>query len=168
MTSVNEDTDGKIYTYTFLNIDPQLCDFKFGLSTSWAYEQTQTENSFHTMETGANNEVSVVCSGFKAIYAPIHVGDITVNIISVPAGTDSVYLVGSWNDEWQLSQAIATIKNTDRTFSAVIPQVANVEYKYWNRKDRAYEECQANGSSLASNRQFVFKDTPFVNIVIAG
>ncbi|MHB9056167.1 MAG: hypothetical protein ACYC2P_08465 [Paludibacteraceae bacterium] len=79
-----------------------------------------------------------------------------------------MYLVGSWKDGWQLSQAIATTKNTDGTFSAVIHQVTNVEYKCWNRKDGTYEEFQADGSNLASTRQAVFKDTPVVNITIAG
>ncbi len=167
MTFVSEDNDGKVYTYTVPNIDPQLLEFKFASGPSWSYEQTQSANFSYLGNGGANNEVSVVCSGFKAIYDPVNVGDITVNITSVPAGTDSVYLVGSFGSGWSLAEAIAATKNNDGTFTAVIPQQATVEFKCWNRKDWAYEECQADGSNLAANRQVTFKDTPVVNISVA-
>lgn len=168
MTFVGEDADGKYYTYTVPNIDPQLLEFKFAAGPSWAYEQTQTENFTYYGSGGADNEVSVVCSGFKAIYDPENVGDITINITSVPAGTDSVYLVGSFGSGWKLDEAIAATKNADGTFTAVIKNIADVEYKCWNRKDWAYEECLADGSNLPSNRSAKFRDTPVVNIVIEG
>lgn len=166
MTFVSEDTDGKIYTYTVPNVDPQLLEFKFASGPSWAYEQTQTANFSYSGNGGENNEVSVVCSGFKAIYDPVNVGDITVNITSVPAGTDSVYLVGSFGEGWKLHEAIPATKNTDGTFTAVIKNIADVEFKCWNRKDWAYEECQADGSNLPSNRAVKFKDTPVYTMTI--
>ena len=166
MTFVSEDNDGKVYTYTVPNIDPQLLEFKFASGPSWSYEQTQSSNFSYFGNGGANDEVSVVCSGFKAIYDPVNVGDITVNITSTPAGTDSVYLVGSFGSGWSLAEAIAATKNNDGTFTAVIPQVAIVEFKCWNRKDWAYEECQPDGSNLAANRQVTFKTTPVLNITV--
>ena len=166
MTFVSEDTEGKYYTYTVKNIDPQLLDFKFASGPSWAYEQTQSANFSYYGNGGANNEVSVICSGFKSIFDPVNVGDITVNITSVPAGTDSVYLVGSFGGGWKMNEAIPAVKNANGTFTAVIKNIADVEYKCWNRKDWAYEECQADGSNLPSNRSAKFKDTPVVNIVI--
>lgn len=166
MTFVSEDTEGKYYTYTVKNIDPQLLDFKFASGPSWAYEQTQSGNFSYYGNGGANNEVSVICSGFKSIFDPVNVGDITVNITSVPAGTDSVYLVGSFGGGWKMNEAIPAVKNANGTFTAVIKNIADVEYKCWNRKDWAYEECQADGSNLPSNRSAKFKDTPVVNIVI--
>lgn len=166
MTFVSEDTEGKYYTYTVKNIDPQLLDFKFASGPSWAYEQTQSANFSYYGNGGANNEVSVICSGFKSIFDPVNVGDITVNITSVPAGTDSVYLVGSFGGGWNMNEAIPAVKNANGTFTAVIKNIADVEYKCWNRKDWAYEECQADGSNLPSNRSAKFKDTPVVNIVI--
>ena len=166
MTFVCEDTEGKYYTYTVKNIDPQLLDFKFASGPSWAYEQTQSANFSYYGNGGANNEVSVICSGFKSIFDPVNVGDITVNITSVPAGTDSVYLVGSFGGGWKMNEAIPAVKNANGTFTAVIKNIADVEYKCWNRKDWAYEECQADGSNLPSNRSAKFKDTPVVNIVI--
>ena len=165
MTFVSEDTEGKIYTYTVPAIDPQLLEFKFASGPSWAYEQT-AGNFTYFGNGGAGGEVSVVCSGFKAIYDPINVGDITVNITSVPAGTDSIYLVGSFGGGWKMEEAIPATKNNDGTFTAVIAQQAIVEYKCWNRKDWAYEECQADGTNLSANRRVVFKDTPTVNIVV--
>jgi hypothetical protein len=108
----------------------------------------------------------VICSGFKSIFDPVNVGDITVNITSVPAGTDSVYLVGSFGGGWNMNEAIPAVKNANGTYTAVIKNIADVEYKCWNRKDWAYEECQADGSNLPSNRSAKFKDTPVVNIVI--
>lgn len=166
MTFVSQDTDGKVYTYTIPNIDPQLLEFKFASGPSWAYEQTQTANFTYYGNGGANNEVSVVCSGFKSIYDPVNVGDIKINITSVPAGTDSVYLIGSFRSGWKLEEGIAATKNGDGTFSAIIPNVANVEFKCWNRKDWAYEECQADGSNLPSNRQASFKETPTMSFAI--
>lgn len=166
MTFVSEDTEGKYYTYTVKNIDPQLLDFKFASGPSWAYEQTQSANFSYYGNGGANNEVSVICSGFKSIFDPVNVGDITVNITSVPAGTDSVYLVGSFGGGWKMNEAIPAVKNANGTYTAVIKNIADVEYKCWNRKDWAYEECQADGSNLPSNRSAKFKDTPVVNIVI--
>jgi len=166
MTFVSEDTEGKYYTYTVKNIDPQLLDFKFASGPSWAYEQTQSANFSYYGNGGANNEVSVICSGFKSIFDPVNVGDITVNITSVPAGTDSVYLVGSFGGGWNMNEAIPAVKNANGTYTAVIKNIADVEYKCWNRKDWAYEECQADGSNLPSNRSAKFKDTPVVNIVI--
>lgn len=166
MTFVSEDTEGKYYTYTVKNIDPQLLDFKFASGPSWAYEQTQSANFSYYGNGGANNEVSVICSGFKSIFDPVNVGDITVNITSVPAGTDSVYLVGSFGGGWSMNEAIPAVKNANGTYTAVIKNIADVEYKCWNRKDWAYEECQADGSNLPSNRSAKFKDTPVVNIVI--
>lgn len=166
MTFVSEDADGKYYTYTIPNIDPQLLQFKFASGPSWAYEQTQGDNFTYYGHGGANNEVNVICSGFKAIFDPVNVGDITVNITSVPAGTDSVYLIGSFMSGWKLEEGIAATKNSDGTFTAVIPNVANVEFKCWNRKDWAYEECQADGSNLPSNRKASFKETPTMSFAI--
>ncbi len=165
MTFVNEDEDGKYYTYTVPNIDPQLLEFKFASGPSWAYEQTQSANFSYYGNGGANNEVSVVCPEFKAIYDPVNVGDITVNITSVPAGTDSVYLVGSFGSGWKLEEAIPAVKNTDGTFTAVIKNIADVEYKCWNRKDWAFEECDTEGNTIP-NRKAKFKDTPVVNITV--
>ena len=168
MTFVEEDADGKYYTYTVPDIDPQLLEFKFASGPSWTYEQTQRENFSYYGNGGENDEVSVVCTGFKEIYDPINVGDITVNITSVPAGTDSVYLVGSFGNGWKLEEAIPAVKNSDGTFTAVIENVADVEFKCWNRKDWAYEECLADGSSLPENRKAKFKDNPTVNITVEG
>ncbi len=167
MNFVSQDNDGKIYTYTIPAIDPQILEFKFASGPSWAYEQTQSANFTYFGNGGENNEVSVVCTGFKAIYDPVNVGDITVNITSAPAGTDSVYLVGSFGSGWNMNEAIPATKNNDGTFTAKITQVATVEFKCWNRKDWAYEECQPDGSNI-SNRQYTFKDTPVANITIAN
>ena len=65
-----------------------------------------------------------------------------------------------------MNEAIPSVKNANGTFTAVSKNIADVEYKCWNRKDWAYEECQADGSNLPSNRSAKFKDTPVVNIVI--
>ena len=56
--------------------------------------------------------------------------------------------------------------HNDGSFTAVITQVADVEFKCWNRRDWAYEECQPDGSNIP-NRQYKFKDTPVANITIA-
>ena len=165
MTFVSEDTEGKVYTYNVPAIDPQLLEFKFASGPSWAYEQKDANFSY-VGNGGVDGVVNVVCTGFKAIYDPVNVGDITVNITSVPAGTDSIYLVGSFGGGWKMEEAIPCIKNNDGTFTGVIAQQAIVEYKCWNRKDWAYEECQADGSNLPANRRVVFKDTPTVNIVV--
>ena len=165
MNFVSQDNDGKIYTYTIPAIDPQILEFKFASGPSWAYEQTQSANFTYFGNGGENNEVSVVCTGFKSIFDPVNVGDITVNITSVPAGTDSVYLIGSFKSGWKPEEAIAAVKNNDGTFSAVISNVADVEYKCYNRKGWDYEECQEDGSNVA-NRKATFKTSPTENITV--
>jgi len=167
MTFVTEDEDGKYYTYTVPNVDAQLLQFKFASGPSWAYEQTQSTNFYYLDNGGANNEVNVVCTGFKAIYDPVNVGDITVNITSYPVGTDSIYLMGSFGSGWGLDNAIPAVKNEDGTFTAVIQNVAEVEFRCWHGKDWDYEECQADGSNLPENRKAKFKDTSVVNITVA-
>ena len=161
MTFVSEDADGKNYTYTVPNFDPPVLEFKFASGPKWKYEQTQSTNFSYSGNGGANNEVSVVCTGFKDIY---ELGDITVNI-TVPAGTDNVYLVGDFCG-WSMDEAITAVKNADGTFTAVINNVADVEYKCWNKKDWNYEECQADGSPLTGNREATYRVTPTVNITV--
>jgi len=164
MTFVDEVADGKNYTYTVLNFDPSVLEFKFASGPKWKYEQTQSANFSYSGNGGANNEVSVVCTGFKDIY---ELGNITVNIISYPSGTDSIYLVGNFfGPDWDINEAIPAVKNADGSFTAVIYNVADVEYKCWNRKDWAYEECQADGSNLP-NRKAKFRDASTVNITVA-
>lgn len=167
MTFVSSDSEGRYYTYVIPQVDPASLEFKFLAGPGWAYEQTSSTNYSYAGNGGSDNVVNIICGDFKAIYDPVNVGDVTVNILTYPAGTDSVYLVGSWGSSWKLEEAVACTHNADGTFTGIIEDVAAFEFKCWLRRDWAYEEAaDIEGNGLAANRSGSFKTTPVVNVDI--
>jgi hypothetical protein len=161
MAMVDSTVNGKEFTLTIHTIDTTTLEYKFLAGPGWPYEQTNSANYVYMTDGG-----TVVCDEFKAIYDPSKVGDITINI-TVPEGTAEVWVVGSYNS-WDIANAIQASKNPDGTFTAVIPMVADIEYKIWCHNEWAYEEAaDAQGTSLASNRTASFVDGPVYNITVA-
>ncbi len=160
MDLVDETTNGKEFMLTIHTLDTTTLEYKFLAGPGWPYEQTNSTN-YNYLADGA----VVVCDDFKAIFDPSKVGDVTINI-TVPPGTSEVWVVGSFNN-WDMASAIQATKNEDGTWTAVIPQVADIEYKVWCHNDWPYEEAADDqGTSLANNRTASFVDGPEYNITV--
>jgi len=161
MTYVDSTVNGKTFTYLIHAPDTSRLEFKFLSGPDWSYQQTDRTN-FLYMTAGGN----VVVDAFDAIFDPSKVGDVTINV-TVPVGTVEVWIVGGWNS-WDMGGAIQATKNLDGTFTAVIPQVGEFEYKVWCHNDWPYEEAKdAQGNSLDANRTASFESGPVFNITVA-
>jgi hypothetical protein len=159
MTKVDSTVNGKEFSLTIHSLDTTTLAFKFVAGPGWAYEQVAGD--FIYMTVGSD----VVCDAFKAIYDPTKVGDVTINI-TVPAGTVEVWVVGSYNN-WVMGTSIQATKNLDGTFTAVIQDVQNLEYKCCCHNNWAYEEATAEGGTIA-NRVASFESGPEFNITVAN
>jgi len=161
MEQTDSTTDNKVFELTIHTIDTAYLEFKFIAGPGWPYEQTDPAN--YKYMDGA----SVVCEDFKKIFDPTKVGDITINITSVPEGTPAVWLIGSWGTGWKLEEAIQATDNGDGTYTAIIPQVADIEYKCWNYPEWAYEEASDTLGTQVPNRIASFETGPEFEITVA-
>jgi hypothetical protein len=161
MAMVDSTVNGKEFSLAIHTIDSTTLEYKFLAGPGWPYEQSNSANYVYRTD-GA----TVVCDAFKGIYDPSKVGDITFNI-TVPEGTVEVWVVGSYNS-WDITNAVQATKNLDGTYTAVIPQVADIEYKIWCHNEWAYEEAiDDQGTGLASSRTASFDDGPVYDITVA-
>lgn len=161
MEFVDSTVNGKEFMLTIHTLDTTSLEYKFIAGPGWPYEQVA--GNYVYMTDGG----TVVCDAFKLIYNPSEVGDITINITSVPAGTPAVYIIGSFGGGWKLEDAILATDNGNGTYTAIVPNVADIEYKCWNHPEWAYEEASnAQGTSVA-NRKASFKTGPVFNITVA-
>lgn len=161
MELIDSSANGKEFVLTIFTLDTTTLKFKFIAGPGWPYEQVAGDYVYTETDNGV-----VVCDEFKAIFNPNEVGDITINI-KVPEGTSEVWLIGSFNN-WSTETAIQATKNTDTTFSVVIEDVADIEYKAYSHNDWAYEEAKdAAGNSLDANRTASFLTGPVFNITVA-
>ncbi len=160
MTFVDSTANGKEFMLTIHTLDTTTLEYKFLAGPGWPYEQTNSDNYNYLADGGV-----VVCDEFNAIYDPSKVGDITINV-TVPEGTNEVWVVGSFNN-WSMEEAIQATKNEDGTWTAVIPGVADIEYKIWCHDDWPYEEAvDAEGNSLPNNRTASFEEGPVFDITV--
>ncbi|MGB9747959.1 MAG: T9SS type A sorting domain-containing protein [Bacteroidales bacterium] len=160
MELVDSTANGKEFTLTIHTLDTTTLEYKFLAGPGWPYEQTNSSNYVYMTDGG-----TVVCDAFKKIYDPSKVGNITINI-TVPDGTYEVWVVGSYNS-WDIANAIKATKNPDGTYTAVIPDVADIEYKIWCHNDWPYEEAiDESGTSLPSNRTASYESGPVFNITV--
>ncbi len=159
MTKIDSTVNGKEFTLTIHVLDTNTLAFKFVAGPGWAYEQTAGDYIYK------NTGGIVTCETFKAIYDPTKVGDITINI-TVPEGTFEVFVVGSYNN-WDIDNAVQATKNLDGTYTAVITQVQNLEYKCVCHRNWSYEEANAEGGTIA-NRVASFETGPVFNITVAN
>ena len=90
---------------------------------------------------------------------PIVQQGVSIHVTSAPAGTDSIYLIGSWGHSWWLSENIPCERLNDGTWQALVPEFSAFEYKCWNRwrvngqETWEYEEAiDANGTLRPQNR----------------
>jgi hypothetical protein len=160
MEKVDSTVNGKEFQLTIHTLDTATLEFKFIAGPGWPYEQVAGNYNYF------NDGGTVVCEEFKKIFDPSKVGDITINITSVPEGTPAVWIIGSFSG-WSLEGAIEATDNGDGTYTAIIPQVADIEYKCWNYPEWAYEEAKdAEGTSLDANRTASFETGPEFEITV--
>jgi hypothetical protein len=160
MELVDSTVNGKEFMLTIHTMDTTTLEFKFIAGPGWPYEQ-EAGNYVYRDDGG-----TVVCEEFKKIFDPSKVGDITINITEVPEGTPAVWIIGSFAD-WSLDGAIEAVKNEDGTYTAVIPMVADIEYKCWNYPDWPYEEAADDSATSVPNRIASYETGPVFNITIA-
>lgn len=97
MTLTETTPDGKLFTVTFFTPDANKLQYKFCAGPAWDYQQTSAKNYAYPDVT--QNSASEVVEGFKKIFDPTKVGNITITA-TVPAGTERVWIMGShlgWN-----------------------------------------------------------------------
>jgi hypothetical protein len=160
MTKVDSTANGKEFQLTIHTMDTTTLEYKFLSGPGWPYQQEA--GNYNYMNDGG----TVVCDEFKKIFDPAKVGDITINI-TVPEGTPGVWVIGSFGSGWSLDDAIEATKNEDGTYTAVVPLVADIEYKIWNYPEWAYEEAKnAEGDPLDENRTASFETGPVFDITV--
>lgn len=140
MTKIGTTVNGTEFDLTVHIMDTTTLQYKFAAGPGWDYQQTANNYIY------ATDGSIVTCDKFTAIYNPALVGDISLHIV-VPDGTPDVWIIGSF-EGWTAdsTHAIHATKNNDGTYSAVIPQVQNVQYKYYNNPSWTYESCQCSRS----------------------
>jgi hypothetical protein len=161
MTMVDSSANGKEYKLTIHTLDTITLNFKFVAGPGWPYQQTNSANFVYITDGG-----TVVCDEFQKIFNPHEVGTITINI-TVPAGTPDVYIIGSWGNSWKLEEAIHATKNADGTYTAVVPDVADIDYKVYNFPDWSYEEAIDAQGNTVPDRHASFVNGPTYNITVA-
>jgi hypothetical protein len=159
MEFVDSTVNGKEFKLTILT-DTTTLEYKFIAGPGWPYEQV-AGNYIYMTDGG-----TVVCDEFKMIFDPSKVGDITINIISVPEGTPAVYIIGSFGQGWKLEEAILATDNGDGSYTAIIPDVADIEYKCWNYPEWAYEEAADDQGTSVPNRKASFETGPVFEIQV--
>lgn len=165
MDFVSEDVNGKIFSKTVHSIDAINMEFKFCAGPAWSYEQTDPSTNYKYGTT--ENSTAVVVNAFKAIFDPDKTG--TINITAtVPAGTDSVWIMGDFLG-WNMDNAMKATKNQDGTFSFAIPMVMSIEYRLYNKPDWGYPEVgEADPAKELPNRSAVYPADANTNITVWG
>ncbi len=161
MEKVDSTSNGKEFMVTIHVLDTVSLEYKFIAGPGWPYEQSDAANFKYTVTHG----VSTV-DNFKDIFDPNDLGDITVHIVAVPEGTTDVYIIGSWGNSWKPEEAIKAVKNDDETYTAVVPNVADIDYKVYNYPDWAYEEASDASGTPVADRHASTADSP-VEITVA-
>ncbi|HLN74710.1 MAG: T9SS type A sorting domain-containing protein [Methylococcaceae bacterium] len=160
MTKAETTTEGVIFKTTLKAVDPATLEFKFASGPAWDYEQSQAANFKYSTDGG-----TVVVSSFKLIFDPSKTGDIHITA-TVPAGTDSVWIQGSFIG-WDMTKAVKGTKNADGTFSFTVPLVISIEYRLYNRPDWSHPEVDETGAERP-NRKAVYPDDANISITVVN
>lgn len=160
MQKIDSTQDGKVFTATIEVVDSMTLEYKFIAGPGWAYEQTES-NNFRYADVGG----VVVCDEFKAIFDPANVGDITLNI-TVPEGTPDVWIIGSFGN-WDTTMAVHATQVDETHWTAVIEDVADIEFKVYNHPNWTWEEASDDQGTTVPNRAASFISGPSFDIVVA-
>jgi hypothetical protein len=151
--------DGIIFSKTINAYDTTKLEFKFAAGPAWDYEQATPSANFKYATDGG----TVVVTAFKAVFDPSKAGDIHITA-TVPAGTDSVWIQGSFAG-WDMTKAVLGTKNADGTFSFTIPLVISMEYRLYNKPDWSHPEVDETGAERP-NRKAVYPDDANISITV--
>lgn len=103
-------------------------EYKYCSGPGWAYEELTATGGTVANRTYAENDV---VAKWASVYDPeVQSGSITFTV-TVPNGTSSCYMVGSFQD-WNTDAPLAMADNGNGTFSLTLDDVVDVQYKYWN------------------------------------
>lgn len=141
------DETGKIFYQTIHTMDANKLAYKFAAGPSWVYEQDSSDLKMPDVSADA---VFHYMHKFKRYYPGDDALKTVTFTVTAPAGTDSVFMMGS-HLGWDGASWYPGTKVDATTFSFEF-KFDMIEYKYYNGRDWAYEEKQADGSGLASNR----------------
>jgi hypothetical protein len=161
MEMIDSTANGKEFQVTIHVMDTVSLEYKFIAGPGWPYEQKDAANFKYTVTHG----ISTV-DEFKKIFNPNELGDITVHILSVPEGTTDVYIIGSWGNSWKLEEAIKAVKNDDGSYTAVVTNVADIDFKVYNYPGWDYEEAVDDQGNSVADRHASTADSP-VEITVA-
>ena len=172
MTQISQSANSKKF-YSKIQCSRQSLKFKLAAGSNADYLQTVPEYSFAALDTDNDGIVTVDCRDFNKVYTSIMQGDMLIRVTSAPAGTDSIYLVGSWGHGWWLSESIACSRMSDGTWEGTVPNANTFTYKCWNRikvdgkETWEYEEAaDSNGKQLPQDRSADYSDSPIQYIQV--
>lgn len=145
--AAESDETGKLFSQTIHTMDANKLAYKFAAGPSWVYEQ---DSSDLKMPDVTEDAVFHYMHKFKRYYPGDDALKTVTFTVTAPAGTDSVFMMGS-HLGWDGASWYPGTKVDATTFSFEF-KFDMIEYKYYNGRDYAYEEKQADGSKLESNR----------------
>ena len=154
------DESGNEFYLTIHTPDANMLIYKFAAGPSWTYEQDSTDLKMSDVSLDA---VYHFMPKFKRIYpGDAFLKDVNFTV-TAPAGTDSVFMMGShlgWDGvNWQ-----AGTKNTDGTFSFT-GKFDMIEYKYFNKRDWSGEEKTAEGTGVGNRKADAQIATVFNDVI---
>jgi len=161
MIKLSETQDGVIFEKTIYTADAFLLAYHFCSGPDWLYEQSSPIGDFRYPE------VLPIVTAWKAVYDPTMTGTIKIRA-TVPAGTQQVWIQGGFLG-WDMTKAIEGVKNADGTFSFVVPNVMDIQYKLYNKPDWNYFEVgQADPTIEIPNRTASYPTDSITNITVWG
>lgn len=172
MIQISQSANSKKF-YSKIEASRQNLKFKLAAGNGTDYMQAVPEYSFAELDTDNDGIVTVDCRDFNKVYTSLVQGDMLIRVTSAPAGTDSIYLVGSWGHGWWLSESIPCRRLSDGTWEGTVPNANTFTYKCWNRikvdgkETWDYEEAaDSNGRQLPQDRSASYADSPIQNIQV--
>ena len=126
--------------------------YKYCSGPGWAYEELTSTGGPVSNRSYSENDV---VERWASIYNPeVQPGSITFTV-TVPAGTEKCYMVGSFQD-WDTELAVAMTNNGDGTFTHTLDDIIDIQYKYWN--GYAWEKREGNRSASVANTTMVVEE----------
>jgi hypothetical protein len=160
MTKITTNPDGKVvFEITIHSDDVNKLAYQFCSGPAWTYEQNMPLGDYRYPE------VAPIVYSWNAIYDPNKPMAIKIKAM-VPMGTKRVWILGDYIG-WDMTKAIEGIKNTDNTFSFVVPNAMLIEYKLFNKPDIRYPEIDSSGLERAI-RKAIYPADSITNITVLG
>lgn len=160
--AANSDANGNFYTTKIYTKNTYALAYKFAAGPSWTYQQNEGNLGLAdpTQLTALHDNIT-----FSRVYPGVAgLKNVTLNV-TVPTGTQNVYLMGS-HLGWDGTSWAAGTKNTDGTFTIVVPNQDIFEYKYFNGTDWAAGELKADGTGMGNRTADAQIKTTFDDVIV--